>query len=215
MAQLPATYREAVEAEALAFARGWIADHRKPNDVFHSSAEEIYGKELMKHWIQFYPSFGPDEIVYFAEKGSQQADLALRELFAECEQRGETPPSSVRAYIIRVLNPARAGKKPGPGKAALFVRDIGIMLLVVELNKKFGLSFFKNFGSHRPTASSIAATALTKAGIGVSFGPAGVEKVWRRFGPIYTGHFPTAYLGPYPDECRTSSIPNLDDDNPA
>ena len=102
MAQLPATYREAVEAEAPAFARDWIADHRKPNGVFHSSAEEIYGKELMN----------------FAEKGSQQADLALRELFAECEQRGETPPTSVRAYIIRVLNPARAGKKPGPGKAA-------------------------------------------------------------------------------------------------
>jgi hypothetical protein len=89
------------------------------------------------------------------------------------------------------------GKKPGPGKAALFVRDQGITLLVVELNKRFGLAFHKNPASHRPTASTVAATALTEAGIGIAMGPAGVEKIWRRFGPICTGQFPARHLGPY------------------
>ena len=195
--KLPALPPTFLEAQALAFAHDWIADQRKANGVFHPDAEKIYGKGLMKHWMQFYPSFGPDDIVYFAENGNEQADLALRELFAEYEQRSETPPTTVRAYIIRVLNPARPGKNPGPGKAALFVRDQGITLLVVELNKRFGLAFYKNSGSHSPTASTIAATALTKAGIGVVMGPSGVEKIWRRFGPIVTGKFPARYLGPY------------------
>lgn len=191
---LPATYSEAV---ALAFARDWIADQRKPNGVFHPDAEKIYGKELMKHWMRFYPTFGPDDIFYLAENGNEQADQALSELAAEYEQRGERKPTSVGAYNIRVLNNRRMGKKPGPGKAALFVRDQGITLLVVELNKRFGLSFHKNPASHRPTASTIAATALTEAGIGITMGPAGVEKIWRRFGPICTGQFPERYLGPY------------------
>ena len=194
MINLPATF---LEAQALEFARDWIADQRKPNGVFHPDAEKIYGKELMKHWMRFYPSFGPDDVSYLAENGNEQADLALRELYAEHEQKNETAPLTVRAYVIRVLNSGRKDKKPGPGKAALFVRDQGITLLVVELNKKFGLSFFKNPASHRPTASTIAATALTKTGIGVSMGPVGVEKIWRRFGPIVTGQFPAGYLGPY------------------
>jgi hypothetical protein len=199
MMNLPQTYNEALTSEALAFAGDWIADHRKPNGVFHPDAEEIYGKALMKEWMQFYPSFGLDDIVYLAENGSQQAEQALREVAAEYEQRGERKPATLAAYNIRILNDRRMRKKPGPGKTALFVRDQGITLLVADLNKKFGLAFYKNFTATRgrPTASSIAATALTRAGIGISMGPMGVEKIWKRFGPIWTGRFPANYFGPY------------------
>ena len=114
---LPANYYEA-------FADDWIVEHRKPNGVFHVDAEEIYGKELMKHWMRQCPGFGPDDVFYFAENGNEQAHNALVEMYAEYRQRREDPPVSVEAYAIRVLNNGR--KKPGPGRAALFVRDIGI-----------------------------------------------------------------------------------------
>ena len=82
-----AAYNEALGAEALAFVDDWIADPREPN-FFRPDAEEKYGKSMMKHWMQLYPSFGPDEIVYLAANGNQQAVLALREMWGEYEQRG-------------------------------------------------------------------------------------------------------------------------------
>jgi hypothetical protein len=199
MNKLPA-YNEALEAEALAFVDDWIADPREPN-FFRPDAEEKYGKSMMKHWMQFYPSFGPDEIVYLAENGNQQADLALREMWGEYEQRGETSPKSVGTYIIREINPARARKKPGPGKADHFVHNVGITVLAMELNKRFGLAFYKNPTSDRPTVGTIIAAALRNhPNIGRGkrlFGSRGVEKVLDRFKPIYTGQFPARYLGLY------------------
>jgi hypothetical protein len=175
---------------ALAFAKSWIADHRQPNGVFHPDAEEIYGKAMMRRWMQACPGYGPDDIFYLAENGNEYADQALRELFAEYTQRGETPPVSVAAYSIRLVRNER--KKPGPKKAdhTQFVRDVGISLLVLELNRNFGLSFYKNPASHRATASSVAAEALAMTA-------KNVERIWQRFGPIHTGRFPATYLGPY------------------
>jgi hypothetical protein len=196
MTQLPATYHEALEAEALAFARDAIARSREPQGAFHPDSETIYAKQEMLFWMRFYPSFGPDDVVYFAEKGSQPAHEALVELYGEYRQRREDPPVSVEAYALRVLNPARRGKNPGPGKAANFIRDIGIAELVPGLNERFGLALHKNPGSHRPTASTVAAKALTEARIGIVIGPKGVEKIWGRFGPILIDRFPASPYGP-------------------
>ena len=121
---------------------------------------------------------------YLAENGNQQAKEALLEVYAEYRQRRENPPITVEAYAIQSLKPGHKDKKPGPGKAANFARDVGIALLGWELNQKFGLAFYKNSGSRGPTVGTVAAPELNKAGIGVSMGPAGVERIWRRFGPI-------------------------------
>jgi hypothetical protein len=198
MTKLPVLqpYNEALKA----FAKDWIKGHCAPNGVFHPDANEIYGKELMKHWMQVYPSFGPDDVLYLCENGNEQAYQALRELAGEYEQRGEPKPTSVGQFTVRVLNNSdrRRDKKPGPGKTDNFVRDFGITLLVGELKNRFGLKVYKNRESTtRPTASTIAALALTEAGIGISISYKGVEKIWQRFGPILIGKFPAGYLGPY------------------
>jgi len=49
---LPA-YREALEADALAYTRARIAEHCGPDGgVFHPSAVDVYGKAMMKRWAE-------------------------------------------------------------------------------------------------------------------------------------------------------------------
>jgi hypothetical protein len=198
---LPATFNEALEVQALAFARAWITQNSGPLGIFHPDAEIVYGKQMMKRAAQYHPFFA-DDIVYFAEKGSEQADLALRELIAEYTDRREPLTAVLAAYNIRLLNPSMR-KKPGQKKAGHFVRDIGIVLMVKELTREFHLSpNVKTLSGNRidgapgrPTACSIAAAALTEAGIGVAMGFKNVERVWHRYLPIVSGHFPAGYVG--------------------
>jgi hypothetical protein len=166
MQKLPAlpTFREVVAIEALAFARDWIAEHRKPNGRFHPDAN--YVKDLMKEYAQFHP-FNCDEICYFAANGSKEADLALRELYAERSDRGEDPGVVLTAYIIRLINPARG--RSGPGKAADFIRDMGITVLLQALMDRFQdqLPMNRSSDSAGPSFSSVAAQALCEAKIGI------------------------------------------------
>jgi hypothetical protein len=192
MTNLP-TFKQAIEAEALAHAKDWIADHCKPNGVFHPDSAWIHGKALMKLWAQAHP-FGADDIVYFAENGSQEADRALRELIAQRTDKSEPLGAVLAAYNIRLLQGGE--RKPGPAKTDNFVRDIGVTLLVEDLAKRFRLGVQQNPAS-RSTASTIAARALTEAGIGIVFGPKAVEKIWRRYQPILSGKFPAGYIGPF------------------
>jgi hypothetical protein len=181
MTTLPATF---LEARALVHAGQWIAlRRREPWGAFHPDAELMYGHTLMKRWAQ-HP-FGKDDIVYFAEHGSKEADLALREIIAEKTDKGEPLGAVLGAYNIRLVNPRR--RPPGPAKAANFVRDLGITLLMAELMERFGLSPNHNPASKRPSASTVAAKALTDAGIKVPMGHKGVERIWQRYMPIFAG----------------------------
>jgi hypothetical protein len=189
MTQLPATF---VEAEALAFARDWIAWQRESGGILHPNASAVWGTSVMKRYAQSHP-FGADEIVYYAEHGSKEAQLALDELMAEHLDRGEHPGAVVAAYFIRLRNPRRA-RKHGAGRAENFIRDIGVWFLVEALINefnKFGLRPSQRTGRkaklHPPSASSIAARALTEARIGVPLGFRGVEKIWNRYLPAFAG----------------------------
>ncbi len=188
MPQLPATI---LEAEALAYARDAIARQREPGGIYGPDAEENYGRRFMKRWALF-STFACDEIVYFAEKGSVEADLALREIIAERTDRNEPLTAVLRAYNIRLINPSRSPKTPGPTRAGNFMRDMGIVCLVTALIERFGLKPARNSasrrsGSSRPSACSIAAQALSEAKLGMWFEEKAVEHIWRRYLPIFAG----------------------------
>jgi hypothetical protein len=180
MTTLPATY---AEAAALEFARGWIAKQREPGGVFHPDSEITYGHVLMKAFALAHP-FGADEIVYFAEHGSTQADLALRAIIAERTDRNEPLGAVLGAYNIRLLNPGR--RRPGPARAANFLRDVGISELIAALVARFKLRPTRNTATRGPSASSVAAQALNGAGI-ISLSPKGIEHIWRRYLPAHWG----------------------------
>jgi hypothetical protein len=187
MTQLPATF---VEAEALAFARDWVAwARRDPQGIFHPNATTVYGTAAMKSWARW--PFGEDDIVYFAENGCKEAALALRELIADHNNRGEPLTAVLAAYNIRLINPNRRPRKRGPGPAQNFIRDFGITMLVIHLMERFGLRPTQRTNRkaklHPPSASGIAATALTEAGINIPLGFKGVEKIFARYLPALAG----------------------------
>jgi hypothetical protein len=194
MTTLPATLVEAKAAVALAFARKLVARHQEPGGIFHPNAEYEYGRVLMKEFALEHP-FGCDEIVYFAENGSKEADYALRELIAERTDRGEPLGAVLGGYAIKLLNPNRP-PRTGPAPADNFLRDTGISLLVAVLMEQFGLRATRNTASKRASACSIAAQALTEAGTGILLTVKGVERIWQRYLPTFVGsrfaeiHFP-------------------------
>jgi hypothetical protein len=186
---LPATYDDANAAEALAFAGGWIAGAREPGGLFHSDAESVYCRAAMKEWALAHP-FCADEIVYFAENGSEPAHLALIEIIAEKKDRNEPLGAVFGAYDIRRDNPLRARPRPnprGPTEADNFVRDVAISLLVVELKDRFNVPPTQNPATGRPSASSVAALALVESGVVEKMTFKGVEKIWKRYVPVFAG----------------------------
>lgn len=194
MTTLPATFIEAEAAVALSYAREWIAQQREPEGIFHPDAERWYGRALMKKFALEHP-FGCDEIVYFAENGSKEADFALRELIAERTDRGEPLGAVLGAYNIRLLNPLRP-RRTGPAMADNFLRDVGISTLIDLLIWRFGLRPTRNTASTQASACSIAAQALTEARSGILLTVKGVERIWQRYLPSLAGtplakiHFP-------------------------
>jgi hypothetical protein len=172
--------------------------------VFHPDATQIYGKDAMKSWAQFHP-FGADEILYYAENGSKEAHAALCELIAEYTHRGERLTPALGMYNIRLVNPHKP-RKHGPGKAENFLRDLGITLLVTALMDQFKLPARRSTTAIKPCACSIAAEALTRAGIDIPLGPKGVERVWGNqlavlagtryaVGTKFADGFPAGYVG--------------------
>jgi hypothetical protein len=184
MTQLPATWVEAMETEALTYARGWIAQQREPGGCFHPDAGSVHSAIAMKTFALAHP-FGADEIVYFAENGSQPAAEVLEEIIVERIDRNEPLGAVLGAYDIRRRSPHR--EAPGSAKTDNFVRDIGIALLVVELMDRFGLR--PNLGrvSKGPSASTIAAEALSEPGVRMAMTFMGVEKIWGRYKPVFAG----------------------------
>ena len=181
MTKLPATV---LEAEATSWALDKVRDEKKAGGIFSDDAQLRYGREPMKEWILSHP-FGADDIVYFAENGSKEADLSLREVIAEKTDRGEQLGAVLSAYNIRLLNPTRDRRKHGPGRADNFVRDIGIVMLVIALMERFRLAPTWNRSARKPAASKIAAAVLTEVNIPLSY--RGVEKVWQHYLPVFAG----------------------------
>jgi hypothetical protein len=189
---LAATFNQALETDARALADDWIKQYSEPtHGVFHHSFSL---KPAMRLWALHHP-FGADDIVMFAEGGSQEAHEVLTDLAGEEINEGRLTVVLAN-YTLRQLKRSREPKKPGPTKLDKFRRDIGIMLLVHTLMKEFNLAAHHNPASRRPSASKIAADALTAAGIDIVIGHRGVAKIWDRYGPIWTGKFPAGYLGP-------------------
>ena len=68
-----------------------------PGGIFHADAEIIFGRQLMKAYALQHASRA-DEIVYFAENGSREADAALQEIITERIERREDLGVVLGAY---------------------------------------------------------------------------------------------------------------------
>jgi hypothetical protein len=183
MTNLPATL---IEAEALAFAREWIARCREGDFLglgyapLDKAAGHAFARRMIKGYALLHP-LNMTEVADAARAGSDDADLALRELAAEMLDRGQPLPSVLASYTVEVLHP-RLPRLRGQKKAANLLQDVSVVALIMTLVERFGLSPRRNPASNHPSACSIAATALSEAGLHRG-SEEGIRKIWRRYSP--------------------------------
>lgn len=183
-----------LEAEALAFARAWIADCLQRDDALLDMIDaerQQRGRALlraeMKRTALQHP-FLMSDIVYFARAGFEEAAAALREIKAERIERHEPLGAVLGAYEIERDHPRRA--RQGRKKEQNFYQDLLIYILTEEVALKFGLRATRNLLSKRhPSACSIVAQAFNEAKLGRQFDENGraVEAIFWRFVPIDAG----------------------------
>jgi hypothetical protein len=181
MTQLPATL---VEAEALTFAREWIARGREGDFIglgyapLDPAAGHAFARRMIKQHALANP-LNMAEVAECARRGSDDADLALRELAAEMIDRREILPAVLSAYTIKALHPDLRRLR-GQKKAAHLLADISIVALIMELVERFHLKVQRNPLSKHPSACSITAKALDEAGLSRG-GEEAIRKIWGRY----------------------------------
>jgi hypothetical protein len=183
---LPATL---VEAEALTYAREWIARMR-PGELFPGlgtgaldpEAAHLTTKRLFRTVTEagvLGLSWVSDMAIIHGERAAHEV---LVDLKREHLERNEPLGSVLGNYFIRE---ERAPFHPGPGRT-MFIQDIGFCLLMIELAEKFGLDPTK----HRlvgkkvrlPRGCDIASRAAAEAGLHRGT-PDAFRKMWKKFGP--------------------------------
>ena len=190
MTNLPATWEGAVEREALAFARDWIArcqegDFGDGYAPLHPEAGRAFVRRLLKIGAQMSP-FNMDNLVELAKAGWDDADVALRDLIAEINNRYEPLPAILAAYNIWLINPRAPQPRTPKGrkKATNILADIGVATLIMTLIERFPLNPTRSHIGRKRNASacSIAWLTLTEAGLHRG-GEEAVQQVWKRYAP--------------------------------
>jgi hypothetical protein len=117
------------------------------------------------------------QVIAAARAGHEDADLALRQLAAEMLDRGEMPPTALRAYVQEALVLAPVSYPPGRNIADTWLRDIGIAVLVALAAERWRLPTSRNRASARPSACFLVSIALGRRGF--NLGERQVERIVR------------------------------------
>jgi hypothetical protein len=187
---LPATFDEANEAAARAFARDRIAAATE-NDIYNlgcSAADPEGGHRLVRRLLQHCALSNAGSMLWVVEIAAEydEADIALRELIQEFHNRGEALPAYLAHYNDRILAGFVPSRPRGPKKAGHLLQDVILAFIVLELREKFGIRPTRSRDGNKRRASgcSIIAVLATDAGLRRGAETA-FEKVWQHYAPIF------------------------------
>jgi hypothetical protein len=166
MTTLPATYEEAAMSR---YAREWIDSRvRQPNNPFSADAAREWLAEKLKV-VACHNERSAAFVLEMAVEGIEGAAAALEELIEEHKARNEELGHALATYDNILLNRGRPPLHPPHGRPnENFVSDLAIRLLVRDLLRQFSPGLHRRRRSRtgkRPSACSIAADALSKAGV--------------------------------------------------
>jgi len=188
--KLPAYY-EALEAEALAFARECLAASQEDGDFLglgcgplDPEAGRRFVRRMMARWTSYADDTAMFWLVEVALAGWQDAIVVVNGLIDAHVNRHEPLPSYLAYYDTKIRAGYRAPKPRGRKISADFMQDVVLMTLMMELVARFGLQISrKQIGRKRqPSACSIVATAATE--IGLHRGDEeGMRNIWREYEP--------------------------------
>jgi hypothetical protein len=165
---VPATLSEAVEAEALEFARAVVQgmktgdgmSHDPPLNPFIPADNARLARDLLKKVAR--TPLGVSDVVDWAKDGWDLAEEVLCELIVEYDERKEDKPTSLIAYNIwlakRRFRPPEP-KTTGPKTTNYMLRDWMLVALVWKLWRRFGLNPTRNLLSKRERTSGCKVVA--------------------------------------------------------
>jgi hypothetical protein len=195
--QLPATL---VEAEALNFARQWIATC-KQGDFADLGCPPLHpeagGRFVQRMMAQYAEHNGQQMhvIIDLAYAGIVEAREALDDLISEYLYRHEALPSFLADYVERTRRGRSPPRMRGVKKSTNVLQDIFIVTLIMELIVVFKLHPTRSqLYKSGPSACSVAATAMTEAGLHRG-GEKAAQAVWNRYkDSVLPGHRAEAVL---------------------
>ena len=198
---LPATFEEAIEAQAVDEARAIIRSVRDEKFTpapgltlsrFDKADSRRLGREFLKS-LAAANVHRLRHVIECAQGGWRLAHEALYELAEEYEARDEKPPSRLRLYILDAAGPIRSRQRGRPrGGGDLSLRDMTIVCVVAVVCQRFNLKATHNPASKRPSGCRVVARALYAEHLALS--ESSIETLWARWGLMaYSLIFDTPY----------------------
>jgi len=205
MIMLPASFGDALEVAALAYACERVRMVRDEEMVFFGLPlhwfdkldNRRFARERLKGAAK--DPQGMIDLANLARAGWDLAHEALCELIQEYGHRAESMPIPLQAYNMEIVDPRRDYHRlRGKKKSDRILRDIAITAIVGDVCWKFSLPPTRQRASKRdrPCGCKIVAQALRNEKV-CMIGEDAVVAVWTKYGRIA---FPTgiAGLGPWP-----------------
>jgi hypothetical protein len=194
--RLPATFEQAeyelLEADAIAHVREQVCRIRDEKIEWfglHFWFEKSDSRRWAKEWIA-RAAADPDgliDVCNYARGGWGLAHEVLCDLIIQYRHQRINLPIPLEAYDNEIV---RASRDPGyhyrrtrgQQKSDLFLRDIGVVYLVVDVCWKFNLRPTRNPGSQGkwPSGCSVVALAMTEEGLGIDEDT--VVAIWEKLG---------------------------------
>jgi hypothetical protein len=159
---LPATLEQ---AQAINFVRETVR-HFREHDIseiinvraFESESGRRFAREIMKQFAARHVD-NTMLVADWARQGWTLADEALRQLFRELTDRGETSVY-LSAYVMEVTR-GQIRHRPAPRAESQYFRNVIIVSMIIDLVEKFDLKPTRNPTTQRKlSACSIVAEVL-------------------------------------------------------
>jgi hypothetical protein len=187
---LPATYAEANEAAARAFARERIAAGSEGDfcNLGCSALDPAAGRRLARRLLQHCALLNAGSMLSIVELAAvwEEADMAMRELIQEFHNRGEALPAYLAHYNDKILAGFVPSRQRGPKKVGQFVQNFILAFVILELREKFGIRPTRSRDGYKLRASGCSIVAAAAAEAGLSRGAeAAFEKIWQHYAPIF------------------------------
>jgi hypothetical protein len=131
-------------------------------------------------------------VIEWANRGSADADIALRQVASEMLDSGETPPKSITGYAVLALNKPPVARRKGGDAVDDLLRNQAISVIVSKAVEHWhphlplSRSHHSKALKQSPSACSIVSTALAKHRINV--GERRVEKIFNEFADLLPAH---------------------------
>jgi hypothetical protein len=181
MTQLPATVDENVMVETVAH---WFD---LATELLSTENSRRYMQALLKRLMR-QGTLDTARVITWANAGSADADIALRELCGEMWDRGETPPATLNGYGVVALKQPQVARRRGGDDVDNWLRDQSITVIVSRAVECWypHLPLTRNRASKKPSACSVVSQALIKRRINI--GERRVEKIYSEYADFLPMH---------------------------